>query len=57
MGRDAEQKARRTMVYWESDQLIIVWERESRLHGEGVWRLYWVCNGHIHRTCRAGYCM
>jgi hypothetical protein len=24
------------MVLWKSDQLIVVRERESRLHGEGV---------------------
>jgi len=24
------------MMYRESDQLIVLWERESRLHGEGV---------------------
>ncbi len=36
MGREAESTARPTKVLWKSDQLIVVRERESRLHGEGA---------------------
>ncbi len=35
-GSELNRKIREAMINWESDQLIVVCDRESLLHGEGA---------------------
>lgn len=32
----SNRKMKRMKIIWKSDQFIVVWGRESRLHGEGT---------------------